>query len=101
MFDILIKSQSIRRIWFGAGLLPWLALPLQAAPPAGDIKFNRDIRSILSENCFPCHGTDSGSRKAGLRLDHFETATNKLDDGTFPIVPGQPDKSEMIRRIFA
>ncbi len=65
------------------------------------LSYNRDIRPILSENCFSCHGTDSASRKAGLRLDHFETATNKLDDGAVAIVPGQPDKSEMIRRILA
>jgi len=65
------------------------------------LSYNRDIRPILSENCFACHGTDSASRKAGLRLDHFETATNKLDDGAVAIVPGAPDKSEMIRRILA
>ncbi len=63
------------------------------------LSYNRDIRPILSENCFSCHGTDSAARKAGLRLDHFETATNKLEDGSVAIAPGQPDKSEMIRRI--
>ncbi len=64
------------------------------------ISFNRDIRPILAENCFSCHGTDSAARKAGLRLDHFENATNKLESGVTAIVPGAPDKSEMIRRIF-
>ena len=66
-----------------------------------ELSYNRDIRPILSENCFSCHGTDSASRKAGLRLDHFETATNKLEDGAVAIVPGSPEKSELIRRIFA
>jgi hypothetical protein len=66
-----------------------------------ELSYNRDIRPILSENCFSCHGTDSASRKAGLRMDHFETATNRLDDGAVAIIPGQPDKSEMIRRILA
>ena len=65
------------------------------------IQYNRDIRPILSENCFACHGTDSASRKAGLRLDHFETGTNKLEDGAVAIVPGQPSQSELVRRIFA
>jgi hypothetical protein len=102
MFEHLIKLQPIRWIWICACLLPGLALisPVSASP-SGGVKYNRDIRPILSENCFPCHGTDSASRKAGLRLDHFETATNKLDDGTFAVIPGNPEKSEMIRRIFA
>lgn len=78
-----------------------LVLPPAGAAAAGDVKYNRDIQPILSENCFPCHGTDSTSRKAGLRLDRFDAATNVLDDGAFAIVPGHPDKSEMIRRIYA
>ena len=63
--------------------------------------FRSDVRPILSENCFACHGADSAARKAGLRLDHFENATNKLDSGAVAIVPGQPAKSELVRRIFA
>ena len=67
----------------------------------GKVAYNRDIQPVLAENCFTCHGADSAARKAGLRLDHFETATNKLEDGAVAIVAGRPDKSEMIRRIFA
>jgi hypothetical protein len=76
-------------------------LPGGLAVAGSAISYNRDIKPILAENCFTCHGTDSAARKAGLRLDRFETATNKLEDSAVAIVPGQPDKSEMIRRIFA
>ncbi len=80
-----------------------LLLPaaLAAATAPAKITYNRDIQPILAENCFTCHGADSAARKAGLRLDHFETATNQLEDGAAAIVPGRPDQSEMIRRIFA
>ena len=64
------------------------------------IQYNRDIRPILSENCFVCHGADSGSRKAKLRLDSFEEATGKREDGPPAIIPGKPDESEAVRRIF-
>ena len=84
-----------------AGLAASLLL-VAGTPAAGhaDIQYNRDIRPILSENCFACHGADSAARKAGLRLDYFENATNKLESGLAAIVPGQPDKSELVRRIF-
>jgi Protein of unknown function (DUF1553)/Protein of unknown function (DUF1549)/Concanavalin A-like lectin/glucanases superfamily/Planctomycete cytochrome C len=65
------------------------------------VSYNHDIRPILSENCFSCHGTDSASRKAGLRLDQPQVATNKLESGAVAIVPGKPGQSEMIRRIYA
>jgi hypothetical protein len=68
---------------------------------ARGLSYNRDIRPILAENCFACHGADSASRKAGLRLDHFENATNQLESGVAAIVPGQPEKSELVRRILA
>ena len=88
--------------WFVAGLLLFFGTRASEAAQKGSrIEYNRDIRPILSENCFSCHGTDSASRKAGLRLDHFENATNTLENGSVAIVPGQPDKSELIRRIYA
>ncbi len=84
----------------GAMLLASLVIAA-GKPVAGSISYNRDIRPIFSENCFSCHGTDSASRKAGLRLDRFDSVTNVLDDNTVAIVPGKQDTSELVRRIYA
>ncbi len=67
---------------------------------AAEVSFNRDIRPILSDNCYYCHGTDSNHRKAGLRLDTFAGATAD-NDGVRVIVPGDPAKSELWRRIVS
>jgi hypothetical protein len=72
------------------------------APAGGnDISFNWDVRPILSENCFQCHGPDQEAREAGLRLDLPEFATERLEGprARFAIVPGDPDSSELIWRI--
>jgi hypothetical protein len=63
---------------------------------AGGPEYNRDVRPILAENCFPCHGPDSAARKAGLRLDRRDDAIK-----TEAIAPGDPDKSAVIERIFS
>jgi hypothetical protein len=75
-----------------------LALGLSAS--AAPLEYNRDVRSILSENCFACHGLDSASRKAGLRLDNFEDATTTRKESKPAIVPGKPGESELVRRIL-
>ncbi|HZQ47468.1 MAG TPA: DUF1553 domain-containing protein [Verrucomicrobiae bacterium] len=72
-----------------------------AASNAGKLEYNRDIRPILAENCFACHGPDSASRKAGLRLDKFTEAVAPRPKSSPAIVPGKPADSELVRRITA
>ena len=61
--------------------------------------FTREVRPILSNRCFKCHGPDADHQEAGLRLDDREAALGELDSGTRAIVPGHPDASEVIARI--
>ena len=69
-------------------------------PPAAAVSFNRDVRPIMSGTCFRCHGPDESSRRAGMRLDLRDEALKRRGNGT-PIVPGKPDESLIVRRIFA
>lgn len=74
---------------------PVVAGEAAGGTPGTSIEYNRDVRPILADTCFACHGADSGSREAGLRLDVREDA---ISGGA--IVAGDPDNSEMIRRIL-
>ncbi len=75
---------------------------LVAAPPSEEPKvdFGREIRPLLSDRCFPCHGPDRAARlrEGGIRLDDFDSATEDLG-GYAPIVPGNPEDSEVVYRI--
>lgn len=65
------------------------------------VSFNRDVRSILAEHCWQCHGPDKHSRKAGLRLDTRGEALLPAESGNIAIVPHDPDRSELLHRITA
>src|SRR5258708_36282189 len=68
---------------------------------ADDVDFSRVVRPLLSRHCFKCHGPDDKARKAKLRLDVRDVAVGKAKSGLSAIVPGKPDESELVRRIFA
>ena len=66
--------------------------------PAARVDFNREIRPLLSDRCFRCHGPDSAKRKAELRLDVRDGAFRKLDDGWAIVKPRDSAHSELVRR---
>ena len=80
----------------GFAFLLLVPLLTGAAPRPAPVDYGRDVRPILSENCFYCHGQDANKRKAKLQLN---TRAGQRTDGI--VVPGQPAKSELIKRLFS
>jgi mono/diheme cytochrome c family protein len=73
------------------------AVATSAAEPK--VSFNHDIRPILSDKCFACHGPDANKRQAGLRLDIRDVATRPLESGETAIVSGKATMSELLKRV--
>lgn len=93
------------RVSFALAAISWSVIALLASSKSApslenEIIFGRDIRPLLSDRCFRCHGPDPSTREADLRLDSFEFATSNRDGGA-AIVPGDPEGSEVYRRITA
>ena len=89
-------TRWILLVWFllGEGVV------ICAQPQSkGDVRFNRDIRPILSNHCFQCHGPDLRGQKGGLRLDVRDQATGMMDSGIAAIVPGHPNESALMERV--
>ena len=85
----------------GAMRRVWVLLLIVCSSMVAEVRFNRDIRPIMAETCFRCHGPDKSSRMAGMRLDIREEALKPTKDGVTPIVPGDPEKSAIVQRVFA
>jgi hypothetical protein len=93
---------AIHRRASACGMLLAAGVVLHAvALPAAErkIDFNRDVRPILSDRCFSCHGPDADNRHSGLRLDDRAVAVAELASGATAIVPGEPARSELMSRI--
>src|SRR5438132_13448241 len=100
---IRVPDMRSRLLYFvgAAAVLCSLATgPVASAPAKTRIDYGRDVRPILSENCFPCHGQDSKKRMANLRLDSFEGATADRG-GHAALAPGKPEASAIYQRITA
>jgi mono/diheme cytochrome c family protein len=82
-----------------AGLSQWAVAAETPGVPGRKVDFSREIRPILANHCWSCHGPDEQHRKAGLRLDGSDAARAKLESGLVAIVAGKPGESELVVRI--
>ena len=88
---------SVRTIY---SVLGAVAALLQLAGAQSEVEFNRDIRPILAENCFACHGPDPGTREADMRLDTEAGFFTGVKDAPPVVVRGNPDESELYLRLI-
>jgi len=83
-------------------LVSFGALPFTHSTAADDlIHYGRDVRPLLSRYCLACHGPDEAARKADVRLDIRDAATESLQSGENAIVAGDAEHSEMLRRLLS
>ena len=80
-------------------LILFLAFPTLLAAAPAKLKYNRDVRPILNEKCFHCHGTDASHRKGDLRLDLRDQAMKPAKSGDIALVPGKPEQSQILARV--
>src|SRR6188472_7463 len=106
-----MRKRTLIAAWglgVGGGLVA-LVTSLGVAAPADETprqdknspSYNRDIRPILADHCFSCHGTDEKNRKGALRLDERDAALVGGESGEPAIVPGKPEQSALLRRVTA
>ncbi len=101
MDEIMYRTATNRVLRQTALCLVALATTLSGEPRLSrPVSFNRDIRPIMSDTCFRCHGPDKNARMMDLRLDIREEALKKTATGVTPILPGNPDGSAIVARIF-
>src|SRR5436853_1911384 len=81
--------------------MAWLLTVSAFAQQPGHVDFDRDIRPILSDKCFVCHGPDAVNNKSPLRFDTEAHAFADLGNGRHAIVRGHPEQSQLVRRISA
>lgn len=93
------RRPMTRGPWVASALLSLAACSVPLLAAVSEIRFGRDILPVLSEYCFSCHGPDMRQAKGGLRLDEESRFRSPAKSGRAAIVPGQPDQSELIRRI--
>jgi hypothetical protein len=97
----LVVAMATYCLAVAVGSPPGRSGPAEAAETPPGIDYNRQIRPILSDRCYKCHGPDAAERKGGLRLDLRDAAMAPADSGERAIVPGKPDESELLKRIHA